>query len=304
MGTSKILIDGVGIDLTQDTVAANKMLSGIKAHDSNGDSVTGSIQTWQGTQKSGTKNIAANGTFDVSEYASVKVDTQNWDSDLPDEYQKVEYIETDSSHKAVINSGVQLEGDYGIFRVEAIFELNGWFENSSYSAVFSSTDHRYCIHYRHEGQENIFPEVGWNATTFHNLERPIPLNERLHCVSFLGINPLLNDENTAVSRSVIKYDLMNIPRIQQSVPSKTNTGYFGMSQPFGIFGRYNAPNSYSYRTGVKMYHLRVSQDGNLIRDYYPCYRKSDVAIGLYDVVENKFYLPENAATFIKGADVI
>ena len=43
MGTSKILIDGVGIDLTQDTVAANKMLSGVKAHDSNGDSVTGSI---------------------------------------------------------------------------------------------------------------------------------------------------------------------------------------------------------------------------------------------------------------------
>lgn len=43
MGTSKILIDGVGIDLTQDTVAANKMLSGIKAHDSNGDSVTGTI---------------------------------------------------------------------------------------------------------------------------------------------------------------------------------------------------------------------------------------------------------------------
>lgn len=43
MGTSKILIDGVGIDLTQDTVAANKMLAGTKAHDSNGDSVTGSI---------------------------------------------------------------------------------------------------------------------------------------------------------------------------------------------------------------------------------------------------------------------
>lgn len=52
MGTSKILIDGVGIDLTQDTVAANKMLSGIKAHDSNGDSVTGSIQTYTGTEES------------------------------------------------------------------------------------------------------------------------------------------------------------------------------------------------------------------------------------------------------------
>lgn len=73
MGTSKILIDGVGIDLTQDTVAANKMLSGIKAHDSNGDGVTGNIQTWQGTQKSGVKNITANGTYDVSEYASAAV---------------------------------------------------------------------------------------------------------------------------------------------------------------------------------------------------------------------------------------
>ncbi len=45
MGTSKILIDGVGIDLTQDTVAANRMLSGTKAHDSNGNAVTGNIQS-------------------------------------------------------------------------------------------------------------------------------------------------------------------------------------------------------------------------------------------------------------------
>lgn len=43
MGTSKILIDGVGIDLTADTVAADKMLNGTKAHDSNGDSITGNI---------------------------------------------------------------------------------------------------------------------------------------------------------------------------------------------------------------------------------------------------------------------
>lgn len=43
MGTSKILIDGVGIDLTGDTVAANNMLSDTKAHGSNGDSITGTI---------------------------------------------------------------------------------------------------------------------------------------------------------------------------------------------------------------------------------------------------------------------
>lgn len=45
MGVSKILYDGVGIDLTQDTVAANKMLNGVIAHDSNGDVVEGNIAT-------------------------------------------------------------------------------------------------------------------------------------------------------------------------------------------------------------------------------------------------------------------
>lgn len=45
MGTSKILIDGVGIDLTGLTVAADKMLSGTTSLDANGDLVTGNIQT-------------------------------------------------------------------------------------------------------------------------------------------------------------------------------------------------------------------------------------------------------------------
>lgn len=71
MGTSKILIDGVGIDLTADTVAADKLLSGTKAHDSSGNLITGSLTP--GITPAGTKNITANGTHDVTAFASAAV---------------------------------------------------------------------------------------------------------------------------------------------------------------------------------------------------------------------------------------
>lgn len=144
MGTSKILIDGVGIDLTSDTVAANKMLSGTKAHDSNGDSITGDItskaaatytptttdqtiaagqyisgaQTVKGDANliagnirsgksifgvagiltpgitpSGTKNITANGTYDVTEFARAAVNVQ------ADYYRRWTYTSTGTASK-------------------------------------------------------------------------------------------------------------------------------------------------------------------------------------------------------------
>ncbi len=68
MGTSKILIDGAGIDLTADTVAADKLLQGCTAHDSNGDMITGTLSIPQGT-----KQITENGTYDVTEFASASV---------------------------------------------------------------------------------------------------------------------------------------------------------------------------------------------------------------------------------------
>lgn len=67
MGTSKILIDGVGIDLTNDTVAENKMLSGTKAHDSNGDSVTGIIPSKAAATYMPT---ASDQTIDAGQYLS------------------------------------------------------------------------------------------------------------------------------------------------------------------------------------------------------------------------------------------
>ena len=45
------------------------------------------------------------------------------------------------------------------------------------------------------------------------------------------------------------------------------------------------------------------QANQLVRNFVPCYRKSDNVIGLYDTIEDKFYINQGTGTFGKGADV-
>lgn len=61
----------------------------------------------------------------------------------------------------------------------------------------------------------------------------------------------------------------------------------------------------SIMVGVKerMYSCKFYFDGELIRDFVPCYRRSDSEIGLYDLVNNTFYTNAGSGTFTKGADV-
>lgn len=52
-----------------------------------------------------------------------------------------------------------------------------------------------------------------------------------------------------------------------------------------------------------LYSCQIYDNGTLVRDFVPCYRKADGAIGLFDVVNKLFYTNGGSGTFIKGADV-
>ena len=54
---------------------------------------------------------------------------------------------------------------------------------------------------------------------------------------------------------------------------------------------------------LTIYSWKFYQDDILIRDFIPCYRKSDNVIGMYDTVNGIFYTNKGTGTFLKGNDI-
>lgn len=57
-----------------------------------------------------------------------------------------------------------------------------------------------------------------------------------------------------------------------------------------------------YRNPIasKIYSCKIYDNGTLVRDYIPCYRKSDRVIGLYDTVNDVFYVNAGTGEFKRG----
>ena len=54
---------------------------------------------------------------------------------------------------------------------------------------------------------------------------------------------------------------------------------------------------------AKIYYSKIYDNGTLVRDLIPCYRKSDSVIGLYDKVNKILYTNAGTGTFTKGEDI-
>ena len=57
-------------------------------------------------------------------------------------------------------------------------------------------------------------------------------------------------------------------------------------------------------TKMKLYSCKFYDDDTLIRNYIPCYRKSDNEIGMYDLVSNTFFTNAGTGTFTAGAEIV
>lgn len=62
-------------------------------------------------------------------------------------------------------------------------------------------------------------------------------------------------------------------------------------------------SAYSDYASAALYSLKLYDWTTLVRDFVPCYRKSDNVIGMYDLVNNQFYTNSWSGTFTKWNNV-
>lgn len=121
------------------------------------------------------------------------------------------------------------------------------------------------------------------------------------------ISIYLGNSGTEIQQSDTKKHTINV-KSNRTVEFDGNSVNFNYATFTGKYSVYlfacnQAGNGY-LPSRIKLYHCRMTDlNGNLVRDYIPCYRKSDGEIGLYDLVNGTFNTNIGTGTFIKGGDI-
>ena len=55
-------------------------------------------------------------------------------------------------------------------------------------------------------------------------------------------------------------------------------------------------------SSAKIYYFKIYDNDDLIRNFIPCYRKSDNVVGMYDTISDKFYINSGTETFKVGTE--
>lgn len=204
--------------------------------------------------------------------------------ELPQEYQEVEYIE--STGTQYINTGVNASSDLSTDIVYMDTSATG--TNYVLGAVESGTP------------STILYAIGGGSTSIDS--------------TFNGetyTHPITRTQNEKYNIKLnVSYSETSGFRLYSEVQDLTSdnnySGYTGYcirdlfaAQDIYVF----AFNSSSIHNGMRLYSLRFWKANNLIRDFVPCYRKSDEKPGLYDLVYNQFYPSAVSNDFIAGEEI-
>jgi len=191
---------------------------------------------------------------------------------LPNEYQQVEYIESNGTQYITLDykasNNTSSEGKY---------QLTAITTTMLFGSRTSSTSNFYGLNW---GGSTANPAYynSYNSGVITNKT----IDTNIH--TFHKDKAILYIDNTKLS-------------------THTNTASFTTPYNMVVFGC-NTNGTVGLFTSARIFYLQFYDYDTLKIDLVPCYRKSDNVIGLYDLVNDKFYTNEGTGQFTKGADVL
>ena len=184
-------------------------------------------------------------------------------SRLPFEYQEVEYIESNGNQ--YINSQV-IASETIITEVK----YQTFVGNKAIVASGNSANLRYQIYATSSGNHYVAFADGYS-----NLGQ-IPFTE----VATIKLDPVARKATI----NGVEYELSYTGTVQE--------------RSLWLFGRNQTSSPTNYLSTTKMWYCKMWDGDTLVRDFVPCYRKSDGEAGMYDLVTKAFFASEGTSKFM------
>lgn len=261
------------IDLTGDDISPETAFDGVTFHGADGNTKTGTFTLAAEMSEQG--NLIAQ----IRSALAGKVAGGGTETDPKEQYQRVEYIESDG--ESYILTDVVADNSYGLEIIAAFPTLIDQVPMGS--RVDGNATRFYCA-YPLSASSCYF---GFNNGSAISCALTVDTVYRLQ-TNFMN------------SRLVNIFDANGIRKGGTSI-SATLTQ---QTCPVAIFGYMRADTAVmSTKRQYTLYSARCSRGHEVVREYIPCYRKSDGVIGLYEKFTGEFLTNVGTGAFAKGTDI-
>lgn len=197
---------------------------------------------------------------------------------LPEEYQKVEYIESTGTQYIITN----------------------YVPNYNSKIYFKFTTTKQLA-----DEFNCLIGSGLVNATNTNWGYSVILESSTSELKFRSYSNTLNSTGKIINQNethnyILEYGKLTCDDVEYTGNTDLSTG--NMSNLY-IFARYFKESSSAGISKGKLYNFKVEENSVIKMNLIPCYRKEDNVIGMYDLVDNVFYTNSGTGVFEKGSDV-
>ena len=233
-------------------------------------------------EEKGITGLTGNETFTelVPEVLNIETGGGSFQPRLPSEYQEVEYIQgtgtqyINTQYKP--NQTTKTEVSVETINLNTTFVPFGTRANAQLDYVLG---------------------INFNSQNY------IQYNTNTPIYSTQSSTPLLNTKFVASlskEEGKITYIDTSTETTVSIVMTPTATSSFTCTTNLYLGCLNNNGNTQYLSPSYKIYYCKIWENGTLIKNLVPCYRKTDNEIGLYDLVNDSFFTNAGTGTFIKG----